>query len=79
MILRRTITLLTLSVLLASCAANAERQAKRDGDRCTARGLQPESKAHDDCLTQLERARDSRMQSRHRELVEQPAATPFGR
>ena len=79
MIFVRTIVLLTLSMLVASCAATAEQQAKRDGDRCAARGLQPDSKAHDDCLTQLERARAERLQSRHRELVERPAATPFGR
>ncbi len=79
MILRRAIVLLTLSVLVAGCAATAEQQAKRDSDRCTARGLQADSKAHDDCLTQLERGRAERLQSRHRELVERPAATPFGR
>jgi uncharacterized protein YecT (DUF1311 family) len=77
MIFGRTILVLTLSVLVASCAATAEQQAKRDGDRCAARGLTPDSKAHDDCLTQVERARDARLQSRHRELVERPAT--YGR
>ncbi len=79
MIFGRTIVALTLSVLVASCAATAEQQAKRDGDRCTGRGLQPGSQAHDDCLLQTERARDARLQSRHRELVERPAALPPGR
>ena len=75
----RTIVVLTLSVLAASCAATAEQQAKHDGDRCTARGLQPDSKAHDDCLTQLQRARDVRLQARHRELVERPAVPALNR
>jgi hypothetical protein len=78
MIFARAIVLLTLSVLVASCAATAEQQAKRDSDRCTARGLQPGSQAHDDCVLQTERARDGRLQSRHRELVERPAAVPPG-
>jgi hypothetical protein len=64
-------------MLAAGCAMTAEQQAQRDGERCTARGLKPGSKDHDDCLTQIERTRDARLQSRHRELVERPAT--YGR
>src|SRR5688572_14530733 len=75
----RTIVALALTALLAGCAATAEQQAKRDSDRCAARGLEPGSKAHDDCIMQSERSRDARLQARHRELVERPAALPPGR
>ena len=75
----RFIFLSVLSGLVAACAATAEQQAQRDDDRCAARGLQPQSKAHDDCVIGLRAQRDVREQQRHRELVERPAATPYGR
>jgi uncharacterized protein YecT (DUF1311 family) len=67
-----------LSLLVASCATTPEQQAQRDSDRCTARGLQPSSKQHDDCLSQIANNRDARMQAGHRELVERRAPT-YGR
>ena len=75
---RRPILLLTLSVLVAGCATSPEQQAQRDNERCAARGLQSNTKAHDDCVNALVSQRDARMNARHRELVERPA-TPFGR
>jgi hypothetical protein len=75
----RPILLLALSALVAGCATSPEQLAQRDGDRCAARGLQPNTKAHDDCLTQLQNQRDARNQARHRELVERPAPTPYNR
>jgi uncharacterized protein YecT (DUF1311 family) len=73
----RTIVVLVLSALVAACAMTAEQQAQRDGDRCTARGLQVNSKAHDECITGLQNQRDARLQQRHQELVERP--TTYGR
>jgi hypothetical protein len=63
---------------VAACASSAEQQAQRDDERCTARGYQPNSKAHDDCVTSLAAQRDARMQQRHRELVERPATPNSG-
>jgi hypothetical protein len=63
---------------VAACASSAEQQAQRDDERCAARGLQPNTKAHDDCVTSLANQRDARMQQRHREMVERPAPTYGG-
>lgn len=76
---RRTILLLTLSAFAAGCATSPEQQSQRDTERCAARGHQPNSKAHDDCVSQLIAQRDARTQARHRELVERPPPTPFNR
>jgi hypothetical protein len=73
----RSIVVLMLSGLVAACAMTAEQQVARDDERCTARGLQPQSKAHDECVSGLQRQRDTRMQQRHRDLVEQRAPTPY--
>jgi uncharacterized protein YecT (DUF1311 family) len=74
-------SLLLLSVmggLVAACATAAQ-QTQNDDDRCTAHGLKPTTKEHDDCVTRLQSSRDARLQQRHQEMVERPAATPFGR
>jgi hypothetical protein len=73
---RRSIQWLALSLLVAGCATSPEQQARRDDERCVAGGRQPNTKAHDDCVSALQAQRDTRMQQRHRELVERPAATP---
>ena len=78
-ILRPPTLLLALGMLIAGCATSPEQQAQRDSERCASRGHQPNTKAHDDCVTNLVSQRDARMNARHRELVERPAATPFGR
>lgn len=75
----RFIFLSALSGLVAACAMSAEQQAQRDDERCAARGLKPTTKEHDDCVMGLRGRRDVREQQRHRELVERPAATPYGR
>lgn len=68
--------LLALSALVAACATSSpEQQAANDEQRCTARGFKPQTKEHDDCVVNLAASRDSRMQQRHRELVERPAPT----
>jgi uncharacterized protein YecT (DUF1311 family) len=69
----RTIFLSMLSGLVAACAMTAEQQAQSDGERCAARGLQVNSKAHDECITGLQSQRDARLQRRHQELVERPS------
>ncbi len=77
--LRRCILVSIMSGLVAACAMSPEKQAQSDEQRCTARGLKPTTKEHDDCVSGLTSSRDARMQQRHRELVERPAPTPFGR
>jgi hypothetical protein len=72
----RIIFLSALSGLVAACAMSAEQQAQSDNDRCAARGLEAKSKAHDDCVSSLQSQRDARLQRRHQELVERPAAVP---
>jgi uncharacterized protein YecT (DUF1311 family) len=69
----RTIFVVALSSLAAACAMSAEQQAQSDSDRCTARGLQVNSKAHDECITALQGQRDARLHRRHQELVERPS------
>lgn len=69
----RSIFLVMLIALVAACAMSAEQQAQSDGERCAARGLQVNSKAHDECITSLQSQRDARLQRRHQELVERPS------
>jgi N-acetylmuramic acid 6-phosphate (MurNAc-6-P) etherase len=71
----RSIVVLMLVALVAACAMTAEQQTARDDERCTARGLKPTTKEHDDCVVGLQASRDSRQQQRHRDLVEQRAPT----
>jgi hypothetical protein len=71
----RLIFLAMLCGLVAACATSPEQQAARDDERCTARGYKPQTKEHDTCVAGLVSSRDSRMQQRHRELVERPAPT----
>jgi hypothetical protein len=77
--LRRCILVSIMSGLVAACGTSAQQQTQNDEQRCTARGLKPTTKEHDDCVSGLASSRDARMQQRHRELVERPAPTPFGR
>ncbi len=74
----RAIVLLALGALVAACATTPEQQAQRDDQQCTARGYQPNSKTHDECVISLQSRRDARTQQRHRELIDKPA-TPYSR
>jgi hypothetical protein len=76
---RRLVFLSVLSALVAACATSPEQQAASDDQRCAARGYKPQTKEHDECVVRLRGSRDARMQQRHREMVERPAATPYGR
>jgi hypothetical protein len=75
----RFILLSMLCGLVAACTTSPEQQAARDEERCTARGYKPQTKEHDTCVVGLASSRDSRMQQRHRELVERPAPVYGGR
>jgi hypothetical protein len=66
---------LPLLCLVAACTTSPEQQTARDEQRCTERGYKPQTKEHDNCVVGLASSRDSRMQQRHRELVERPAPT----
>ena len=68
----RRIFPLALGLLLAGCMTAAQR-AQSDEQRCTARGLQPNSDAFKDCVVQIETERKMRMDARHREQVERSA------
>ena len=74
-----TLPVLILGALLANCAMSAEQRAQRDNERCAARGLQPNTDAFSNCLTALETERQTRSDTRHREMMERsnvpPAAT----
>ena len=62
-----------LSLLLLAGCASTEQLAQRDNERCAARGLAPETKNFNDCLTQLETERVLRKDARHREQIEKSA------
>jgi hypothetical protein len=66
----RLLTVTAICLLAGGCLSSREQIATRDQDRCVARGYQPGTDAHADCVTRLETERDTRMQSRHRDLME---------
>ena len=68
----RSVLLLALSVLAAGCITTAEQAARRNEERCVARGYQPKTDAFNDCVVRLETERDQRMESRRREALEKP-------
>jgi hypothetical protein len=72
---RSMILLSALCAIVTACTTSPEQQTARDDERCTARGYKPQTKQHDDCVQGLAASRDTRMQQRHRELVERPAPT----
>jgi hypothetical protein len=72
----RPLLVLMLCGLIAGCATSPERQAQLDSDRCTARGYQPTSKGHDDCLNQVQSSRELRTQRQHQDLVERRVTVP---
>jgi hypothetical protein len=73
----RIMLLLALGAMLAACAS-AERLAERNNARCEARGLQPESKEFNACLTQLEGEQQARMERNRRDMMERPMDPPTG-
>ena len=75
----RSILLLALSVLLASCITSAEQVAQRNNERCEARGYKPGTDAFSDCVVRVESERDARTEARRREAIEKPALPPSNR
>jgi hypothetical protein len=69
----RAASLLALSALLASCASSPQQTAERYEERCASHGLQPNTEAFRTCVTQLENARQQRLDTRHREQIERSA------
>ena len=68
----RSILLLTLSAPISGCITTAEQQAKRNEERCVARGYQPKSDAFNDCVVRIETERTQRMETNRRQLLETP-------
>lgn len=68
---RRAILLLALAGALAGCTSAAD-LAARDNQRCTDRGLAPNTDLYANCLLQLEGERSARMEQRRRENLEKP-------
>jgi uncharacterized protein YecT (DUF1311 family) len=66
------------AALLAGCTS-AKDVAQHNEERCLARGHQPKTDAYQNCIAQLENERDTRMETRRRELLEQSAAPPSNR
>jgi hypothetical protein len=74
----RFILLSLFAALLAGCTS-AKDVAQRNEERCLARGLQPKTDNFQNCINQLENERDTRMETRRREQLEQSAAPPSNR
>ena len=64
---------LALALLIAGCASSAEQIAQRNNQRCVNRGLQPNTKEFDDCLTRVETDRQVRMDDRRMEQFQKSA------
>ena len=79
MIMTRSFLLLSLlAASLAACTSTKDIEARNE-QRCQARGFEPNSKLYNDCLSQLEAERSSRMEQRRREALEQPAIPQLNR
>lgn len=76
--LSRLFPVLLLGALIAGCSS-AKQIAERNDARCTARGLQPDSKEFNACLSQLEAESAARMESNRRALMERPMDLPINR
>jgi len=75
----RTLLLLSLlAVTLAACASAKDLEARNE-QRCTARGLEPNTKNYEDCMISLEAERSARMEQRRREALEKPAIPQINR
>jgi hypothetical protein len=69
----RPLLVLALCALTAGCITSAEQQAQRNEERCTARGLQPNTDAFKDCMVRIDTERELRMQTRRQEMLEKSA------
>lgn len=70
--------ILLLAASLAACSTAKDIEARNEA-RCQARGLEPNTDNYANCLRQLENERDTRMEQRRREQLEQSAVPPSNR
>ena len=69
---RRPVVMSLLGLVLTGCITTAEQQAKRNEERCIARGYQPKTDGFSDCIVRLESESDQRRESNRRQLLEKP-------
>ena len=74
---RSILPLALLTALVGACTMSASQRAERDAERCAASGYHPKSDAYADCMTRLATERDTRVQTRHREMTERSMAPPI--
>jgi hypothetical protein len=68
---RHSLIALAVASALAGCTSAAQ-LAERDQQRCSDRGLAPNTDLYANCLLQLEGERSNRMEQRRRENLEKP-------
>jgi hypothetical protein len=84
MTLHRPVLALALCALLAGCLTmtpeqRAEQQAKRNEERCVARGYKPGTDEFSDCVVRVDGERDQRMERNRRHMMEQRPTVPGNR
>ena len=68
---RHFLIALAIGAALTGCTS-AEQLAQRDQERCSNRGLAPNTDLYANCLLQLEGERSARTEQRRRENLEKP-------
>lgn len=69
----RTMLVLPFCALVAGCITTSpEQQAKRNEERCVARGYKPGTDEFSDCVVRIDNERDQRMERNRRETMERP-------
>ncbi|MCX7312334.1 MAG: hypothetical protein WCG92_11285 [Hyphomicrobiales bacterium] len=77
----RAILLLLIGELATGCITTSpEQQAKRNEERCEARGYKPTTDEFKDCVVRIESERTQRMETNRRDMMEKPGGpgTPRG-
>jgi len=68
----RCILIVGLGALTSGCLTTAESQAKRNEERCVARGYKPGTDEFADCVVRVDSERDQRMERNRRQMMEAP-------
>lgn len=68
----RLLLLPVVALLLAGCWTTGQ-LAQRDSERCVARGYRPDTPDFKKCLVEVETERQTKMDARHREMLERSA------
>lgn len=69
----RIMLALALCAPAAGCLTTSpEQQAKRNEERCVARGYKPGTDEFSDCVVRVDNERDQRMERNRREMMERP-------